>query len=58
MKRSLGSRESKEAADRGENPSVVLDIQEAMANMAAVFYCLSHMDPTQQVIQQLLIHYN
>jgi hypothetical protein len=58
MKRSLGSSDNKDAADGWENPKAVLDIQEALANMAAVLFCLWHMDPTPQVIQRLLIHYN
>jgi len=57
-KRSLGSSENKDPADGWESPKAILDIQEALANFAAVYYCLWHMDPTPQILQRMLIHYN
>jgi len=57
-KKSLGSSEVKDAADGWENPRGILDIQEALANMGAIFFCLWHMDPTPGILQRLLTYYN
>jgi len=56
-KKSLGSSESRDAADSWESPKAILDIQEALANMGAVFFCLWHMDPTPNILQRLLTYY-
>jgi hypothetical protein len=57
-KKTTGSSETRDAAEGWENPKAVLDIMEALLNLAAVYYCLWHMDPTPQLLMRLLIHYN
>jgi len=57
-KKTLGSSDTKEAGEGWENPRAVLDIQDALSNMTAVFFCLWHMDPTPSILQRLLTYYN
>ena len=56
--KSLGGGDSKEAAQDWEAPKAVLDIQEAVANLADVLAELWPADDTARIINRVLILYN
>ena len=41
-----------------EAPGRLLEVQEAMENFSAVWFCLWQMDPTPGVLRRVLLHNN